>query len=565
MTTVVRRRDGLAAAQRALERPTEICSKGGATDEGSPESCRSGSYQRCGESRTPGRTPYRSSHLSGRLSDLSSREALQFSAISGVSTAATDPLRIASPKQWVPSVHLRSDNFPQFPSARQVPTSSGLLPESEAIENGGKPAEAATLYDVGVSILLLIRAILLQYRCLWLTLAAVVYCSPWLFCVSKALMIFAVLFSLSTYMWSSAKWLFLSAIPLVPSQIAQTHPLSSPPQCRLRDLPEHQPEEPLKGPLQTASSNAEIPPWLRCSPIGRFGEVDLPTESWQPVVPKFSDKTVKRISDLDQNVTTQMMCQKLKVFTSELCNRLVMTEAQDITLASAFSQLGLRYVVEHPLAAFYSLSLNDNSVVNLNDRHLPLTLITLCNSFQQNERQIGAQLVECLVQRRQLEKLLVLPGAQRLPLLRRLAKWSCGGGLEKEYSPYNIGVSNGYLTDGDILHLLLFTWLSQQLPSLKTDVFSRTHLSAQANPVVQGYRTSLPVITIQKLPTEMPSPAGTFYKITELSSTKSKVIEIAWHELGVIEGIACFLVLLKSSRPDIVSQAGPEVAPLFEN
>lgn len=115
----------------------------------------------------------------------------------------------------------------------------------------------------------------------------------------------------------------------------------------------------------------------------------------------------------------------------QLCRRLLSVEAQDAALSSAFAQIGLRYVVEHPLTAFYSLDLNDISVVNLNDRHFPPVVLNLCNSLQPIERQIGEQLLGLLVQRRQLEKYLIMTyGDQRITCLKRLAQWY-GRGLEK--------------------------------------------------------------------------------------------------------------------------------------
>lgn len=81
--------------------------------------------------------------------------------------------------------------------------------------------------------------------------------------------------------------------------------------------------------------------------------------------------------------------------------------------------------------AFYSLNLNDNAVVNLSDRHLPATLVNLCTSLLQQDRQKGEQLIQLLVHRRQSEKyFMAIPTGQRVVYLRRLARWLYRG-LEK--------------------------------------------------------------------------------------------------------------------------------------
>lgn len=205
-------------------------------------------------------------------------------------------------KDFVPTQPLALDAFPQFPSAlHQRPSSPSLtaifkedtkydVVAAEVIPPSPRPT--VSLSEVGFRLVLLVRAILLEYRYFWLSFITVAVGLRLLLYAFRYALIIAILLLTCALAWNAIKTMLIYNIS--PSLFGKIEPplstatTTQQQQQRLRDLPQNLPPEPpaepaaLKRQISQPGDYGLIPSWLRWYPIGNFGEA---TDHKTPVVP----------------------------------------------------------------------------------------------------------------------------------------------------------------------------------------------------------------------------------------------------------------------------------------
>lgn len=265
------------------------------------------------------------------------------SVLASASTATSDPLREAlrSGKEFVPTAHLGADAFPQFPSIRQTPSSPLFLidwtstteidrardPSREALREVRR--EEVSLWDVIYKICLLVRAILLEYRYIWISFAIAMVGFRYIYYIGRIAIVPAVFLLGWPHIWHTFRALVFSVLPPVPIPRLQLPPPSKlVPKQRIRDLPQNQPSaEQAQPPTAQPTAAVDTPPWLRYSPIGRFGEKESGTLRLENVSQlSFLERKANAFAGEDV-AAIKLMVQKLKAFIMEVCsNRLLLSK-----------------------------------------------------------------------------------------------------------------------------------------------------------------------------------------------------------------------------------------------
>lgn len=230
----------------------------------------------------------RSTQLSGKRSPSenftnSQLRRMVLSGVSTLDTLPTDSLQcsLSQGKEFVPTKHLTSDSFPQFPSIRQAASTPSFLAdrlttdEREGCEfRYTQTVEQVTLSDIIEKLYLLIRTILFKYKYFWFLFISICITLPWILCLSNYIFILITLYYGILPLWNTIR-AFLCSL-LLPTPLVQDSPAPVfVNKQRLRDLPQYQPIEAPQVPATVTQLSKTIPLFLRWCPIGNFGESDI--------------------------------------------------------------------------------------------------------------------------------------------------------------------------------------------------------------------------------------------------------------------------------------------------